>query len=145
LGPTAIAEANAQQAFVDILDNDVIEPLSELKVSQEHLVREGIPVLIRGRFGRKRKMRQESGLKKISINLPRNMPIMQRTECRGSSRHTWRDITLGNVLTLPTYFNVLRTFQTKGFAVGGKICGNLSLPSLKKVSPISPMGSNSVY
>ncbi len=88
LGPTAIAEANTQQAFVDILDDDVIKPLSALKVSQEHLIREGIPVLIIGRCGRKRKMRQESGLKMISINRPRNMPIMQRTECRGSSRHT---------------------------------------------------------
>ncbi len=88
LGPTAIAEANTQQVFMDILDNDVIEPLSALKVSQEHLIREGIPVLIRGRSGRKRKMRQESGLKMISINRPRNMLIMQRIECRSCSRHT---------------------------------------------------------
>jgi hypothetical protein len=30
--PTAVAEANTKQAFVDILDNDVIEPLTTLKV-----------------------------------------------------------------------------------------------------------------
>ena len=30
---TAVAEAKAQQAFVDILDNDVIKPLGTLKVS----------------------------------------------------------------------------------------------------------------
>ena len=33
-GPTAIAEVNTQQAFVDILDNDVIEPLATFKVSK---------------------------------------------------------------------------------------------------------------
>jgi len=48
LEPTVIAEANTQQAFVDILDNDVIKPLSAFKVSQEHLVRSGNPVLIIG-------------------------------------------------------------------------------------------------
>lgn len=30
----SIAEANIQQAFVDILDNDVINPLVSLKASQ---------------------------------------------------------------------------------------------------------------
>ncbi|KAH8984618.1 hypothetical protein EDB92DRAFT_1886263, partial [Lactarius akahatsu] len=34
-----VAEASTQQAFVDILDNDVIKPLRTLKVSQKHLVR----------------------------------------------------------------------------------------------------------
>ncbi len=33
LEPTAVAEANTQQAFVDILDNDVIKPLTTLKAS----------------------------------------------------------------------------------------------------------------
>ncbi|KAI9430914.1 hypothetical protein H4582DRAFT_2103458 [Lactarius indigo] len=33
-------EANAQQAFVDVLDNDVIKPLVTLKASQERLVQE---------------------------------------------------------------------------------------------------------
>ncbi|KAH9169280.1 hypothetical protein EDB89DRAFT_1985952 [Lactarius sanguifluus] len=31
----AVAEANTQQAFVDILDHDVIKPLATLKASQE--------------------------------------------------------------------------------------------------------------
>ncbi len=88
LEPTAVAEANTQQAFVDILDNDVIKPLSVLKVSQEHFIRAGIPVLIIGRSGRNRKMKQESGLRMISKNPPLSMLIMQRTESRGSSRHT---------------------------------------------------------
>jgi len=48
LGPTAVAEANTQQAFVDILDNDVIKPLANLKASQELLVWAEIPVLIIG-------------------------------------------------------------------------------------------------
>jgi hypothetical protein len=52
LEPIAIAEANNQQAFVDILDNDVIKPLTRQKVSQEHLVRAGISVLRIGRSGR---------------------------------------------------------------------------------------------
>ncbi len=46
LEPTAVAEARTKQAFVDILDNDVIRPLTTLKVSQEDPVRVGIPVLI---------------------------------------------------------------------------------------------------
>ncbi|KAH9057712.1 hypothetical protein EDB87DRAFT_1578446 [Lactarius vividus] len=41
-------EADAQQAFVDILDNDVIKPLTNLKASQELLVLAEIPVLIIG-------------------------------------------------------------------------------------------------
>jgi len=61
LEPTAVAEANAQQAFVDVLDIDVIKPLSALKASHEHLVRDWIPVLMIGRSGRKQKIRQESG------------------------------------------------------------------------------------
>ena len=44
--PTAIAEADTQQTFVDILDKDVIEPLAALKVSQEYIVQADIPVLI---------------------------------------------------------------------------------------------------
>ena len=34
LEPTGVAEANTQQAFVDVLDNDVIQLLQTLKVSQ---------------------------------------------------------------------------------------------------------------
>jgi len=34
LEPTGVAEASTQQAFVDILDNDVIKPLKLMKVSQ---------------------------------------------------------------------------------------------------------------
>jgi len=46
--PTAVAAANTQQAFLDILDNNVIKPLGTLKASQELLGREGVPVLIIG-------------------------------------------------------------------------------------------------
>ena len=48
LKPTDITEANAQQAFVDILENDVIIPLVRLNVSEELLLQEDIPVLIIG-------------------------------------------------------------------------------------------------
>ena len=34
----AVAEASAQQTFVDVLDNDVIKPLRTLKISQEGMV-----------------------------------------------------------------------------------------------------------
>jgi hypothetical protein len=37
-GPIAFAEANAQQAFVDILDTGVIAPLTTLKVNETDLV-----------------------------------------------------------------------------------------------------------
>ncbi len=143
LEPTVVAEANTQQAFVDILDNDVIGPLTTLKVSQEHLVQAGISVLIIGRSGRNRKMRRERRLRKISRNPPRGMQITQRTQSRSSSRHTWRNI--GSILTLPAFLNILRKFRTKGFVVGGKNFWDLSLPSLKKVSPISSIGSDLVY
>ena len=46
---TGVAEASTQQAFVDILDNDVIKPLQILKVSEKDLVLASIPVLIVGR------------------------------------------------------------------------------------------------
>jgi hypothetical protein len=39
LGPISFSEANTQQAFVDILDNDVIKPLKSLKVGQAWFVR----------------------------------------------------------------------------------------------------------
>ena len=42
LEPTGFTEVNTQQAFVDILDNDVITPLTRLKVGQEDLVRVGV-------------------------------------------------------------------------------------------------------
>ncbi len=71
--------------FRGYLDNDV-KPLTafKLKVRQEHLVRAGISVLIMGRSGRNRKMRQE---RKISRDPPGSMLIMQRTQSRDSSRH----------------------------------------------------------
>jgi hypothetical protein len=37
-----LTDADAQQAFMDILANDVIKPLEMLKVSQEDLVLAGI-------------------------------------------------------------------------------------------------------
>ena len=46
LEPMAVAEANNQQGFVDLLDKDVIVFLTTLKVSPENLDRAGIPVLI---------------------------------------------------------------------------------------------------
>jgi hypothetical protein len=36
--PTAVAEANAKQAFVDILDIDVIRPLATFKVNEQDLI-----------------------------------------------------------------------------------------------------------
>lgn len=140
--PTSVTEADTQQAFVDILDNDVIKPLRTLKVNHEHLVRDDISVLIIRRSERNLKIRQESGLKEISRNPPRSMQIMLRVKFR-SSMHTRRKITLGNILILPRYRHVLRTVRTKGlvrrsrpYFAGG---GMPSLPSLKKVPPMSPM------
>ena len=70
----SIAEANIQQAFVDILDNDVIKPLVSLKASQVLLVR--VDNLTIGLSGRKRKIRQGSEYRKISTDLLRPTPIM---------------------------------------------------------------------
>ena len=43
----SLTDADARQAFMDILANDVIRPLEILKVSkEEYLVSEGIPVLM---------------------------------------------------------------------------------------------------
>ena len=56
---TGIAEANTQQAFLDVLDNDVIKPLATLKASQEVFIWADDPVLIMRQSGRNRKMRQE--------------------------------------------------------------------------------------
>jgi hypothetical protein len=36
--PMAVAEANAKQAFVDILDGDVIKPLAAFKVNEQDLI-----------------------------------------------------------------------------------------------------------
>ena len=49
-----MAEADAQQDFIDTLAKDVIKPLENLKVRQEDLVLEGIFVLMVGCSGRKR-------------------------------------------------------------------------------------------
>jgi hypothetical protein len=75
--PTAVAEANAKQAFVDILDIDVIKPLATFKVNEtrSHL---GMHLSDNRRPGRKPQMRQESELREISRNPPRSMLIMQR-------------------------------------------------------------------
>ncbi len=43
--PTSIAEANTQQDFVNILDKDVIEPLTALKASLKSLM-VVVPILI---------------------------------------------------------------------------------------------------
>lgn len=75
-----MAEANTQQAFADILDNDVIKPLAMLKASEEPFFWVKISVLTMGSLKRKRKTRQESELRKISRVLPRIMPTMRRTQ-----------------------------------------------------------------
>jgi hypothetical protein len=36
--PTAIAEADAKQAFMDILDVDVIKPLATFKVNEQDII-----------------------------------------------------------------------------------------------------------
>lgn len=46
--PTTFADANTQQTFVDVLDNEVIKNLTTLKVSHKDLVLAGILVLIWG-------------------------------------------------------------------------------------------------
>ena len=87
---TDITETNAQQAFVDILENDVIIPLVRLNVSEELLLQEDIPVLIIGWSQRHRMMWQESGSRKISRNLLLSTLITQRTISRS------RNTALGN-------------------------------------------------
>ena len=82
---TSIAEADTQQTFMDILDKDVIEPLTMLKVRQDHIFCGEIPN--EGLSGRKEQLGQESGLSKFSQNPPRHILILQRTQSRGSSRH----------------------------------------------------------
>ena len=77
---TTMAEANIQQAFADILDNDVIKPLAMLKASEDLFVWVEISVLTIGSPKRKRKTRQESELRKILRILLRNMPTMRRTQ-----------------------------------------------------------------
>ena len=51
-----LAEADAQQAFIDVLAKDVIKPLEKLKVSRGDPVLKGISVLIVRHSGRKRGM-----------------------------------------------------------------------------------------
>jgi hypothetical protein len=105
-----LAEVDAQQDFVDILAKDVIKPLETLKVSRGYLVFAGIPVLTIGCSGRNGTIIQKNGSRTISKNLPRVMLIMQRTGSHSSSRHTRGNINLRNVLTLPMFRSVLRTF-----------------------------------
>ena len=76
LESTKIAEANTQQTFVDMLDNDVIIPLRVLKVSQEYPTLAEILVLMIGKSGRNRQKRQENGSRKISKNPLLSMLIM---------------------------------------------------------------------
>ena len=106
--PRSTAEANIQQAFLDILDKDVIKPLVSLKASRGLFVRANN--LIIGPSGRKRKIRQGNGLRRISRDLLRTMPILQRTQSRCASKHTSRNITLGNMFTLPAFYKFLKTF-----------------------------------
>ena len=42
LEPTGFTEVDTQQAFVDILENDVIKPLMKMKVGQGDLFRAGV-------------------------------------------------------------------------------------------------------
>lgn len=49
-----LAEADAQQAFIDVLAKNVIKPLEKFKVSRGDLVLEGISVLMVRHSGRKR-------------------------------------------------------------------------------------------
>jgi hypothetical protein len=105
----SIAEANIQQAFVDVLDNDVINPLVSLKASQGLFVYVDNLRMI-GPSGRKREIRRESGWRKISRDLLRTMPIMRRAQSRFYSRRTSRNITLGNMFTLRQF----STFSGQG-------------------------------
>jgi hypothetical protein len=52
--PTAVTEANAKQAFVDILDIGVIEPLAAFKVNETDLVWVCISLIIDDPEGNKR-------------------------------------------------------------------------------------------
>jgi hypothetical protein len=141
----SIAEANVQQAFVDILDNDVINPLVSLKVSQGVFVHVDNLIMI-GPSGRKREIKRESGWRRISRDLLQIMPIMQRTQSRFYSRHTSRNITLGNVFTLQLFSTFLgqdvlnkgsKSMSQSHLVVVGKFRGHSILPSLKQVLPVS--------
>jgi hypothetical protein len=83
---TGIAEAETQQDFMDVLDKDVIEPLTALKVRQDRVFCTGIPN--KGQSGRNQKLRQERGWRKTSKNPPQHVLIIQRTQSRSSSKHT---------------------------------------------------------
>jgi hypothetical protein len=78
-GSTTEADTDTQQAFVDILDNDVIKPLEMLKASSPFVSAES-SILTIGSLKRKQKIRQGSKLRKISRIPPRNTPIMRRTQ-----------------------------------------------------------------
>ena len=81
----SLTDADARQAFMDILANDVIRPLEKLKVSkEEYLVSEGIPVLM----ARKDLNNKTSGSTKVSKYLQRVMRIMQRLGSRSSNKDT---------------------------------------------------------
>ena len=82
---TGIAEADTRQAFMDILDKDVIEPLTGMKVRQDRAFYVGIPN--KGRSGRKAELKQERRWTIVSQQPPRTMLILRRTQSRISSRH----------------------------------------------------------
>jgi hypothetical protein len=132
--PTVVAEANAQQAFVDILSVDIIKPLATFKVNEQesHL---GMHLSDNRQPGRKPQIRQESELRRISRCPPRCLLIMLRIESWSSKRHTSSNITLGNMLAPTMTFSVLRTFQTTGFVVSRTVRMNLSVQNLKTVLP----------
>jgi hypothetical protein len=44
--PTAVTEANAKQAFVHILDVDVIEPLATFKVNEQDLISTSVFLIV---------------------------------------------------------------------------------------------------
>jgi hypothetical protein len=132
--PMAVAEANAQQAFVDVLDTGVISPLATFKVNESLL---GVHLSDNRRTGRKPQRGQERELKETSRYPLRSMLIMLRIEYRSSKRHTSRNITLCNTHSLMVAFVVLRTFQTTGFVVSRTVRKNLSVQNLKMVLPIT--------
>ena len=82
LVPIAVAEANTQQTFVNVLENYVIKPLRKWKVSTSCL-----RVCSHNRVDyRSRMMKQESELRNILRNLQQCMQIMQRTKSRSFSK-----------------------------------------------------------
>jgi hypothetical protein len=94
-------EANAKQAFVDILDIGVIEPLAAFKGTKDET---------------------KIKLRKISRNPPRGMLIMQRKISRSSKQHTSRNTTLGFVISRMVRENLrLRNLQMSPTMTSGRL------------------------